>query len=169
VALEAAITALHRFRELEFVFAGAWEAEVDRAQALAQLRDCEVANRIHFVGTVVAEEKHRLLLASDFLVFPPTKPEGHPRVLLEAMAAGLPVITTDQGAIVETVAEGKTGFIVEPGNAAAIVDRITFLIEHPDARRCMGQAARERFLAHYTAEASNARLAALFAEVLSQA
>lgn len=166
VALQAAIEALRRFPTLEFVFAGEWQSEEVQEQALTMLRNCEVADRIHFVGIVVGDEKHRLLMTSDFLVFPPIEPEGHPRVVLEAMAACLPVISTPQGAIVETVVDGQTGFLVEPGNVGAIVEKISYLVENPEARCKMGRAARERFEAHYTAEVAHARLAAVLSEVL---
>ena len=166
VALEAAVQALERFPQLEFVFAGGWELEADRQRACDRLAECGVADRILFPGVVVGEQKHQLLLDSDFLVFPPIEPEGQPRVVLEAMAAGLPVITTDQGAIAETVVEGETGFVVATGDVAAIVERIALVLEQPERRRGMSAAARARFLAHYTAEASNAQLAQVFWDVL---
>jgi glycosyltransferase involved in cell wall biosynthesis len=166
VTLEAAIEALDRFPVLEFTFAGAWEAEADRQQAAARLRDCNVADRIHFVGTVTGDDKHRLMMESHFLVFPPIEPEGHPRVVIEAMAAGLPIITTRQGAIAETIVDGQTGFLVAPGDAPAIVEKIACLITDPQRREAMGCAARRRFLAEYTADASNTRLAGVFSDVL---
>ena len=169
VVLEAAIESLRRFPELEFVFAGEWESNVEREQAMAIAQDWLATNRLHFCGVVVGDEKHRLLLSCDFLVFPPIEPEGHPRVVLESMAAGLPIITTPQGAIVETVVEGETGFMVQPGNARAVAEKIAYLIEHPEIRQAMGRAARERFLKHYTAEASASRLANVFVQVLVEA
>jgi glycosyltransferase involved in cell wall biosynthesis len=168
VVLDAAIESLRRFPCLEFVFAGEWEAASDRERARALLQDCDVVDRIHFRGRVVGEQKQRLLMESDFFVFPPIEPEGHPRVVLEAMVAGLPIITTGQGAIVETVIDGQTGFVVEQGSAAAIVEKIAYLIENPDNRCRMSQAARQRFLTHYTAEASNTQMARVFAEVLGE-
>jgi glycosyltransferase involved in cell wall biosynthesis len=167
VAMTAVLEVLRRFPELEFVFAGEWQTEADCARGLALLAGRPEASRIRFPGVVTGAEKHRLLLASDFFLFPPIQPEGHPRVVLESMAAGLPIITTRQGAITETVVEGKTGFFVEPGDVRAIVGRIADLLNDPSRRAAMGLAARRRFEESYTADIAHARLAALFAEVLS--
>lgn len=168
VTLSAVLKAMQRFPDLNFVFAGDWQSETVQQQALALLDGQPGAERIRFAGVVEGEVKTGLLLQSDFFVFPPIEPEGHPRVVLEAMAAGLPIITTGQGAIVETVVEGETGYFVKPGSVSAIVDKITYWMENPAVRRAMGRAARQRFLAHYTAEISNERLAALFTEVLEE-
>jgi glycosyltransferase involved in cell wall biosynthesis len=166
VALAAAIQSLQRYPQLEFVFAGEWRFAHVRDEALALVAASGVGDRLHFVGAVDGDDKQRLLLSADFFVFPPIEPEGHPRVVLEAMAAGLPVITTPQGALIETVVEGCTGFFVEPGDASAIVAHIARLIEDPDRRIAMGRAARERYLSEYTAEVAHARLLRVFADVL---
>lgn len=170
VTLAAVLKAVQRFPELNFIFAGAgdWQSEMVQQQALALLEGQPGAERIRFAGVVEGEVKTGLLLQSDFFVFPPIEPEGHPRVLLEAMAAGLPIITTAQGAIVETVVEGVTGFFVPPGDAEAIIERIAGWMCDPEMMHRMGQAGRERYLKHYTEQISNQRLAALFTEVLNE-
>lgn len=168
VVLEAVRKVLQQNPTLSFAFAGDWESTEARSQVLAKLKNENFNGRLQFLGVVTGEEKNRLLRESDFFVFPPVEPEGHPRVVLEAMAAGLPLITTPQGAIVETVVEGETGYFVEPGNVDAIVEKMIYWIEHPETMRKMGQAARERFLAHYTAEIAHQRLAAVFSEVLEE-
>lgn len=166
VALQAAVIALQTFPALEFVFAGEIEEEPTPSQIEALLQDCPVRHRLHLVGTVTGYDKEQLLLASDFLVFPPLEPEGHPRVILEAMAASLPIITTDQGAIAETVLDQQTGFIVPSNDVQSLVEKIRLLTERPLLRQQMGQAARERFLTHYTAEAANQKLGLLFQSIL---
>jgi glycosyltransferase involved in cell wall biosynthesis len=169
VALEAAISAMQSDPNLRFVFAGEYRFETLHARIEARRRDSGLAERLLLPGVVTAIAKQRLLLESDFLLFPPIAPEGHPRVILEAMAAGLPVITTAQGAIPETVLEGVTGFIVPPGDAAAILEKIQLLTRNPDMRNRMGQAARQRFLDLYTADKANSRLAQVFKDVLEEA
>jgi glycosyltransferase involved in cell wall biosynthesis len=166
VALEAAIIALQRVPALEFVFAGAWEVPAVRDQALARLAASGVAGRVCFTGEVAGEAKQRLLCECDFFVFPPVEPEGHPRVVLEAMAAGLPVIASRQGAIVETVVDGETGFLVASGDVWAVAERVVQLAGQPDLRARMRAAARARFLSEYTVEIAHARLAQVFASVL---
>ena len=67
---------------------------------------------VTFRPPVEGEEKDRLLASAAILLFPPVEPEGHPRVVLEALAAGVPVVTTDRGAIRETVSDGRDGFVL---------------------------------------------------------
>jgi glycosyltransferase involved in cell wall biosynthesis len=169
VALDAAISAMQSDPNLYFIFAGEYRFEELRTRIEARLRDSGLVERLLLPGVVTGTAKQRLLLESDFLLFPPIEPEGHPRVILEAMAAGLPVITTAQGAIPETVLDGVTGFIVPPGDAGAILEKIQLLTRNPEIRLRMGRAARQRFLELYTAEKSNARLAQVFKDVLEEA
>ncbi len=70
--------------------------------------------------------------------------EGMPTVILEAMAAGKPVVATDVGATSELVEQGVSGIIVEPLNPAAIADPVSELITDPKRRAAIGAAARER-------------------------
>ena len=72
----------------------------------------------------------------------PTRGDCMPFVILEAAAAGLPVVTTALGAIPEMVQDGVTGFVVPPMDVALLQRRIVELIEQPELRRQMGQAAR---------------------------
>jgi len=71
------------------------------------------------------------------------------------MAAGLPMVVTRVGAVPDIVEDGVTGFIIEPGDVAALNDRIKRLLEDPALRARMGAAAREycrtRFLAERVA------------------
>jgi glycosyltransferase involved in cell wall biosynthesis len=148
---EAVATALEvtsRRQDAAFVFAGQWEdaaLENDLRAAVSHR-----SNRIHFVSPHSPEEKHRLLLSSSVFLFPPVEPEGHPRVILEALAAGLPVVSTDRGAIAETVVNGVTGFVLAqpaPDELAACILR---LLGDPELRERMSRAARSRYLAHFT-------------------
>lgn len=168
ITIEAVLQALQNHPNLEFVFAGDWQSPEIEAEVKARLANHGSQDRISFRKPVIGEEKARLYCSSDFFVFPPIEPEGHPRVILEAMAASLPVITTDQGAITETVVDGETGFVVPAGDAEAIREKISWLVNAGSGRIEMGRAARERFLTGYTAERANSRLADLFAEVLNR-
>jgi glycosyltransferase involved in cell wall biosynthesis len=120
-------------------------------------------------GEIAGNDKARLLISSDIFVFPTCYPyEGHPFVILEAMAAGLPVISTDQGAIRETVLDGLTGFIVPHSDPRAIAEKILLLLRDSDLRRRMGSASRDRFLRHFTLERWGTDMYQLFGKVLSE-
>jgi ADP-heptose:LPS heptosyltransferase len=77
--------------------------------------------------------------------------EGLPNVVIEALAAGVPVIGSRHGGIVEAVDDGRTGFLVPPGDATAVADVFKRLVVDPQAQRVMGKNARgvavERFSA----------------------
>ena len=105
---------------------------------------------------------------SDVFVFPPDQPEGQPWVIIEALAAGLPVISTAQGAIPAMVKEGINGFIVPARNPAAIADRLRLLQRDPDLRMAMGRASRDLYLSHYTGEKFVKGFAAIIDQVLEQ-
>lgn len=88
--------------------------------------------------------------ALDVFVLPSALPDPLPTVVLEAMAAGLPVIATAHGGAPEMVQEGLTGFLVPPGDAAALADRILRLVEQPQQRASMGLRGQERQQSRFT-------------------
>lgn len=78
---------------------------------------------------------------SDVFVFPsPTETCG--LVALEALASGVPVVGARAGGIPENLREGLTGFLIEPGNVAGFTEAITLLVEDPNQRGAMHEAAR---------------------------
>jgi glycosyltransferase involved in cell wall biosynthesis len=81
------------------------------------------------------------------------------------MAAGLPVVTTDHGAIAETVIDGETGVIVPQRAPAALAAELRELLADPERRPRLGRAGRERFLACYTIDRWAERLAEVFDDV----
>ncbi len=96
-----------------------------------------------------------LLAGYDAVVLPTWFPrEGHPGVLVEAMMAGVPVVTTAHMAIPELVEDGVNGRLVTPRDAGALADAIRRLAEHPEERFAMGAAHRSRLTAHDAAEAA---------------
>lgn len=96
-----------------------------------------------FVGEVPPEEVSRYLLKSKVFVLPAVAGEGLPNALLEAMAHGLPVISTDIAGIGNVIEDGKTGYVVEPGNSEVIQKRLHRLLDDGTHRAQMGQQARE--------------------------
>jgi glycosyltransferase involved in cell wall biosynthesis len=72
----------------------------------------------------------------------PSRTEAFPNALLEAMAAGLPVVATEVGGIPEIVDEGRTGLMVAPGDPQALADRLCGLMADGESAARMGAAAR---------------------------
>jgi glycosyltransferase involved in cell wall biosynthesis len=94
-------------------------------------------------------------------------PEGHPWVLVEAMAAGLPIISTDQGAITESVIDGVNGFIVDSNNPLQIAEKLEYLMDHPEIREKMGKESRRLYEENFTEEKMIEKLKDVFNTVLN--
>lgn len=149
--LRAAPVVLNQLSDVHFTWAGSFRRPDEAAWCKEFIQEHHLEGTTSFPGVITGDEKVRLLLSSDLFVFPTQYDlEGHPMVVLEAMAAGLPCITTDQGAIRETVLDGVNGFIIPKGDVAAIADRILLLLTNDELRQRMGQASLKRFQAHYT-------------------
>jgi glycosyltransferase involved in cell wall biosynthesis len=104
----------------------------------------------------------RLLPSLDALVLP-SYSEGLPNVVLEAFAAGVPVVATAVGGIPEIVADGENGYLVPPGDATALAARMRDLLGSRSRRREMGQRGKERVQEEYTFETQARAYARLFA------
>ena len=78
--------------------------------------------------------------------------EGLPRVILEAMYMGKPVVASSIAGVPEQVADGSTGILVPPGNSESLADAIVKLIESPDMRKQMGQAGAARVRQMFSTE-----------------
>ena len=122
---------------------------------------------VHFIGGEKSGEKLNMLANSDIFVFTPREPEGHPWVIVEAMAAGLPVISTDRGAIVESVSDGENGYIVPVKDPSALSERLHDLINSPEKRKRMGAASRKKYLDSFTEEKMVQNLANVFNQVIN--
>ncbi len=107
---------------------------------------------VEYEGPVYGESKMEALIESDVFVFTPNKPEGHPLVIVEALASGLPVISTNMGAITESVIDGINGFIVDTGSPVQISEKIKLLIADPEKRIRMGAASRKLYVEKFTAD-----------------
>ena len=109
----------------------------------------------------------RLLLdAADVFVLP-SRHEGMPLVLLEAMDSGLPVVATRVIGSKEVVVDRETGFLVPSENPAALAVALARLLAEPELRRRFGEAGRRRFRERFTHERMAAATAALHEQVLA--
>ena len=117
-------------------------------------------------GPVAGNEKLNCFAHADAFVFIPQHPEGHPWVIVEAMAARLPIISTDQGAIIESVIHEKNGFIVPKGDLEATSQSINTLISNADLREEMGKASRKQYESHFTEEKMVENLKRTFNKVI---
>ena len=105
--------------------------------------------------------------AMEMLVLP-TWREGFPNVVLEASATGIPVITTESTGSRDSVVPEVTGLLILPGYPEAICEAVLTLLQNPERRRNMGQAARAWILAHYAEENVLSRTVAFYKQLNAQ-
>jgi glycosyltransferase involved in cell wall biosynthesis len=165
--LEALPAVFAQHGDAEATLAGLWQSNAEREEAEALITKLKLRGRIAFPGEVTGAAKIELLNEHDLFVFTPVAPEGLPWVILEAMSASLPVITTDQGAIAEVVQDSHTGLIVAP-TPEHLANGICRLLEDPPTARAMGHRGRKRVEANFSEEGYLAKLIALFHEVTAE-
>ena len=120
--------------------------------------------RIH--GAATDSLKFRLLLEADLFVYTSHAYEGHPWQLTEALAAGLPIIATDEGAVSESVINGVNGFIVPQNSPRRIADKIAILGKQPQLLDEFSHASRAHYLNNFTEEKMVERLVKAIDKVL---
>jgi glycosyltransferase involved in cell wall biosynthesis len=108
------------------------------------------------------------MAAAAALVMPSIWYENFPRTLVEAFAAGLPVIASRIGALAELIDEGRTGLLFEPGDPESLAGCLRWALDHPERLREMGRAARATFEASYTPAANYRRLLAIYTESVAE-
>jgi glycosyltransferase involved in cell wall biosynthesis len=115
----------------------------ERVSALGLERSFEFTGERHDVPA--------LLSASDVFVLP-SRSEASPNGLIEAMAAGLPIVASRVGGIPELVESGVSGVLIDPDRPATLADALLDLIERPDWARSLGRAARDRAVERHSFE-----------------
>jgi len=103
-------------------------------------------SRVRFLG--VRTDVADILRASDVFVLS-SRVEGNPLSVMEAMAAGLPVVSTAVGGVPELVRNGETGLLVPSEDAGALTRALQVLVDDPMRRQAMGEAARQHAVAHF--------------------
>lgn len=134
----------------------------ERGRLEALVRERHWADRIHFAGQRSKEETFSLMAASDLFVLNSSY-EGFPHVLVEAMAAGLPVIATSVGGTPELVKDGENGALIAPDANGALRQTLALLANSCERRRQLAAGARattERFRHSTMVEATEAALRA---------
>jgi glycosyltransferase involved in cell wall biosynthesis len=112
---------------------------LEPVKALA--RDLGLVDRVHFLG--VRTDIPDVLAAMDVFVLS-SDWEGNPLSVIEAMAAGLPTVSTAAGGVPELIESGKEGFVVPLGDLDGLAKSMTFLLNHKQVRQTMGAAAARR-------------------------
>jgi glycosyltransferase involved in cell wall biosynthesis len=119
---------------------------------------------LQLLGELIPADVGQRMRQAAALVLPSICLESFPRVLVEAFAAGLPVIASRLGALAELVQHGHTGLLFEPGDARSLADQLAWAAAHPLAMARMGQQARAVYEAQYTPERNIVLLRDIYAQ-----
>ncbi|MDJ0868583.1 MAG: glycosyltransferase family 4 protein [Myxococcota bacterium] len=157
------LEASRRFPDVRFTLVGPTHPRfAERIRPLIEA----VRDHVEVLPVRPREEILELYRDADIFVLP-TYREGFPNVVLEAMAAGLPVIATPVGAIPDAIRHGEEGLLVPPRDREALAEALKRLIDDPELRCRMGARARERAEAVFSLDPVVRQLEAVYDELES--
>ncbi len=160
--IEAAQSVVETYPETHFLFIGDGELRHDLQQ---QVQQAALSRHIHFLG--IRNDVPDLLAAADLFVLPSLW-EGLSMALLEAMAAGKPIVATSVSGTIQAMAHGETGLVVPPRDSQALAGAIAQLLSNPAQAQTLGQAARQHVVANYGAQKQAREHLALYHQLLSK-
>jgi glycosyltransferase involved in cell wall biosynthesis len=136
------------------------------------IQESNMENKIHLLGRLDQKQVYQLIEKSHILLCPSVTStdgdqEGIPVALMEAMAAGLPVISTRHSGIPELVQDGVSGFLVPERNIKELTDKLIYLLEHPEIWADMCRAGRAQVEANYDINKLNNHLVEIYQNLLN--
>lgn len=162
--VEAASRMPHR--DFQVLFVGSDEAKPRfRSELVRRIQQHRLEGVFHIVGE--CRDMPAALMLADVVVSASAEPEGFGRVIVEAQAMGRPVVATDHGGARETVLPGETGWLVPPGNRAALADALTEALALDAGQRAyMAAQARYWIAEHYDSRLMCEATLAVYDELL---
>jgi glycosyltransferase involved in cell wall biosynthesis len=155
-------------RAVRLLLVGDGEIAADLKRSAADL------SHVSFPGWLPNHELRRLMRGALAVCVPSVEAaggdaEGLPNVVLEAMAAGVPVVATHHAGIGEAVENERSGLLVPSGDAAALTAALRRLVDEPETARAMGREARRVALDRFDAMAQSRRLETILSDVVASA
>lgn len=150
---------------IDFHLLAGGDGELDKARAMVE--EYGLQSKVEFIGWVRDQEKLKLLAESSIFMLPSYN-EGMPMSVLEALAAGLPIISTFAGGIPDQVSDGVEGYLVEAGDVKALECQLSKLLSSEDLRNRMSIACVAKFDRHFSTTVVLPKLEAIYEELLSQ-
>ena len=161
--LRAAALVAQRYPEAQFVLVGEGRDGVTLEQLQHLATELGIAERVYFPGY----RAHLLPVYGSFDLFVlSSRREGLPNSILEAMAVGLPVVTTDVAGTSELVLDGQTGYVVPQGDVDRLAHAMVTLVANKQLQQSMGQAGRERIEREFSFTHRLQRIEELYARIL---
>ena len=144
--IEAIPSILQNQPDTCFIFAG---DGYDRLKLEALVNTLDIQNQVKFLG--IRKDAVKLMAACDIFVLP-SRSEGMPNALLEAMGTGMAVVSYDVGGVSEVIHHGKNGLLVPPENTHILADTIITLLQNTPLRDRLGAKATETVMQSYSLE-----------------
>jgi len=165
VFLEAAARLLRAGRDAHFCIVGSamFGEEAFERQLHELAAGLGLADRVEFLGF---SDVPPILRSLDILVHASRTAEPFGQVIIEGMAAELPVVASDGGGAREIIENGRTGLLVPGGDAEALAEALAGLLAEPERARALAAAGRAHVLEHFTVENSARRSEALYEELV---
>ena len=161
--IEAIPIIINKYRKnITFIFLG--RCDIKNLKNICIKKGIE--NYVKFKGYLKEKEKIKIMNSSDIFLLP-SYAEGMPIAMLEAMAAGLPVISTLVGSIPEVIKEKINGYLIEPGDYKALANRIILLAKNKSLRKKIGNNNRTIILKKYDLNILENKMESLYNELLT--
>ena len=176
-SIQGVAKVLKSFPNVQYEIAGDGPLRSSLEKLVAELG---VANNIKLLGFQTREEVLRLLRAANIFLAPCVTSDGRsgtcwvgdvetgPVVVLEAMASGMPIISTRHTGIPEMVHDGESGFLLEERDVDGIADRLTHLLKHPEIWQGMGQKGRNHVEEYHNLDKQTDRLVEIYRQLLEE-
>ncbi len=158
----AGLLARHPEIKIEYDIIGGGELQASLQQLVTELG---MENTICLAGPMAHDEVLQHLGRSHIFLLP-SLAEALPVSLMEAQAAGLPVVATDVGSVSQALEDSRSGFLVPPGNTEALTDRLSYLITHRGQWTEMGECGRAYIKEHYDRTMLTDKLIELYKQLL---
>ena len=147
-------------------FVGGESKEINRERFQQEVSDRQLEDCVFYVGPQYGEDKERYFQEATLFV-QPTFEDCFPLTILEAMQHGLPVVSTDEGAIPDMVIDGETGFICPGKNVDALVNSIEKILIDKELCKQMGEKGRLSYKEKYTMEVFEKKFLDILSEILN--
>lgn len=161
--IEAAAQLIPRTKDVTFLIVGEGP---DESLLKTQIEQANLGDHVRMLG--YRSDLLNVLRSLDIFVIPSVEGDTIPQVLVEAMAMGLPVISTTAGSIPDVVLDRQTGMIVSPRDSAALAARIEELLDQAPLRHRLGANARRHITEHYSIDRMIDRLEQVYRKVLAR-
>ena len=157
--LEALALVKRRFSDVKLLCGG----EIVDDGVVSCIKHHDLSKNVELLGWVDGRQKWSLIRRAMIFVFP-SRAEGMPMSVIEAMSQGVPVVATRVGGVPEVISTGVDGLLVEVGDVKSIADAIEYLISQESIRLELGARARDSVLGKFTAGAALPKLENLYQE-----